>query len=163
MTFWEGAGGPIVGGLLGGAFELFSAPGKAQAQADALKFQNLMANAAIEEQRKARYADLGNQLAGRIASLSWGPELDLSRQFEARKFQLGPEVEKLQAARRLQDESNRTFALDPKTRELAAKERKGRMEEEAFKAGLPGSFMFGPTGSFAALAGKYGTMFSGGN
>lgn len=153
--------GPLAGAALGGMFELFSAPGKAQAQANAFRMQNLMQNDAILEARKARYADLGNQLAGRVASLSWGPDLDLSRQFETRKFELGPQVEKMQAARRFQAEGDRAFAMDPRSRELAAQERRGRMEEDAFKAMAPMAGMFGPIGSFAGLAGKYGALFSG--
>lgn len=155
--------GPVAGAALGGVFELFGAPGKAQAQANAFRMQNLMQNAAIEEARNARYGDLANQMAGRIASLSWGPELDLDRQFATRKFQLGPEVEKMQAARKLQYESDRAFAMDPKSRQLADQQRKGNMEAEAFKNMLPGAATFGPTAPFASLAGKYGIFgFTGG-
>jgi hypothetical protein len=67
----------------------------------------------------------------------------------------------MQAARRLQAEGDRAFAMDPRSRELAAQERRGRMEEDAFKAMAPMAGMFGPIGSFAGLAGKYGALFSG--
>lgn len=155
--------GPVAGAGLGGVFSLFGSIGQREAQNNAFRMQNLMQNAAIEEARNARYGDLANQMAGRVASLSWGPELDLARQFEARKFQLGPEVEKMQAARKLQYESDRAFAMDPRSRELAAQERRGRMEEEAFKNMLPGAAAFGPTAPFAGLAGKYGIFgFTGG-
>jgi hypothetical protein len=51
--------------------------------------------------------------------------------------------------------------MDPRSRELAAQERRGRLEEDAFKAMAPMAGMFGPIGSFAGLAGKYGALFSG--
>ena len=156
MAFWAGAAGPIAGAFLGGAFEAFAAPGKRAAFADAMRFQEAMQNAALQAKREGLYADLGNQMSARVASLGWGADLDKARQEAARVKDLREYKPMEQGLAEQALSRQRAFELDPRSRQLAALNRKGKMEEEMFKAGAPGAFTFGPTAGFAALAGKYG-------
>lgn len=152
---------PFIGGAIGGVTELLGAPGRAQAQAESFRLQNLMQNAAIQEGRERSYGDLANQLGGRLASLTYGPDLDFGRGLESFKYQTGAGAEKKFGLMQEELKRKRAFQTDPQTRAAEAQDRRGRMEEEAFKSALAGANMFGATGPFAGLAGKYGFAFGG--
>ena len=152
---------PFIGGAIGGVTELLGAPARAEAQAQALRFQNLAQNAAIEEGRQRSYGDLANQLGGRLASLTYGPDIDYGRGLESFKYQTGAGAEKKFGLMQEELKRKRAFQMDPQTRAAEAQARRGQMEEDAFKASLPGANMFGATGPFASLAGKYGFAFGG--
>lgn len=159
MAFWAGAAGPIAGAFLGGAFEAFAAPGKRAAFADAMRFQEAMQNAALQAKREGLYADLGNQLSARVASLGWGADLDKARQEAAITKGLQEHEPTRQGLAEQALSRQRAFDLDPRSRQLAALYRKGEMEKEMVRAGAPGAFTFGITQGTAPLfAGKYGLL-----
>lgn len=155
-----GGGGSMLGPILGFAGSLGSsllggAAANRQA-ADLMAFQNALANQQIIEGRNIGYGQIASNIGNRVFASTVAPELDFSLQRRAEREKMGPFAELLQARATEGMERNRSFALDPRTKELAARDRKGRMEEEYLKQALPGAFAFGPTKGFAGLAGKYG-------
>ena len=159
-NFLGGSGGSMLGPILGlaGSFgsSLFSGMYGNNQAADQMRMQNAIANQQIIEGRNLGYGQIASNIGGRVFASAVAPELDFALQRRAKREEMGPFAELLQARATEGMERNRTFALDPRTKKLAARERKGRMEEEYFKQALPGAFAFGPTKGFASLAGKYG-------
>lgn len=132
-------------------------------QASALKFQNAMANAAIEEQRKKQELALGRATAQDVNQIFLAPEADISRQLAASKYKFGQGFDLEQAAESSAKARQATESMSPLQQSFAnlliqknaEKERLGDSENNKLAA------MFGPIGSSAALAGKYG-LFGGG-
>jgi hypothetical protein len=149
------AGISALGGL---AESLFS--GGAQAQA--FKFQNAMATSAIEENRKAQYRGLAERIASDRNQIFLAPEADITRQLAASKYKFGQGFDLEQGAESAARARRTTEALSPREQSFAnllmqknaEKERLGNSENNKLAA------MFGPIGSGAALAGKYG-LFEG--
>ncbi len=149
------AGISALGGL---AESLFS--GGAQAQA--FKFQNAMANSAIEENRKKDYFNLAKGISQDVNQIFLAPEADITRQLAASKYKFGPGFDLEQGAESAARARRTTEALSPREQSFAnllmqknaEKERLGNAENNKLAA------MFGPIGSGAALAGKYG-LFEG--
>ena len=150
------AGISAAGGL---AESLFG--GKAQAQG--FKFQNAMANAAIEENRKKDYFNLARGISQDVNQIYLAPEADITRQLAASKYKFGQGFDLEQAAESSAKARQATESMSPLQQSFAnlliqknaEKERLGDSENNKLAA------MFGPIGSGAALAGKYG-LFGGG-
>jgi len=144
----------------GGLFENFIG-GNSQAQN--LKFQNAMANAAIEENRKNKYRDLAENIGSGVNQIFLAPEADITRQLAASKYKFGQGFDLEQAAESSAKARQATESMSPLQQSFAnlliqknaEKERLGDSENNKLAA------MFGPIGSGAALAGKYG-LFGGG-
>ena len=150
------AGISALGGLAGGLFG-------ASDQANALKFQNAMANAAIEEDRKKQYKGLAEGIGSGVNQIFLAPEADITRQLAASKYKFGQGFDLEQAAESSAKARKATESMSPLQQSFAnlliqknaEKERLGDSENNKLAA------MFGPIGSGAALAGKYG-LFGGG-
>ena len=146
------AAGGLVESLLGGG-----------AQAQSLKFQNAMANAAIEENRKKDYFNLARGISQDVNQIYLAPEADITRQLAASKYKFGRGFDLEQAAESSAKARQATESMSPLQQSFAnlliqknaEKERLGDSENNKLAA------MFGPIGSGAALAGKYG-LFGGG-
>ena len=149
------AGISAAGGL---AESLFG--GRAQAQG--FKFQNAMANAAIEENRKKDYFNLARGISQDVNQIYLAPEADIARQLAASKYKFGQGFDLEQAAESSAKARQATESMSPLQQSFAnlliqknaEKERLGNSENNKLAA------MFGPIGSGAALAGKYG-LFEG--
>jgi hypothetical protein len=143
-----GLGGSLISGLFG--------IGQAQTSASIAQANLAAQNQAILEGREQTKAALGSSMWGPVFAAGTGGDIAFGREKEAKKWLGGPFADLLQARASEEKRRARDFASDPRTRELSARERKGRMEEEMFKAGAPMAAMYGPTRGFASLAGKYG-------
>ena len=150
------AGINALGGLAGSLFG-------ASDQANALKFQNAMANATIEKERQGNYLGLGRATAQDVNQIFLAPEADITRQLAASKYKFGQGFDLEQAAESSAKARQATESMSPLQQSFAnlliqknaEKERLGDSENNKLAA------MFGPIGSGAALAGKYG-LFGGG-
>lgn len=157
------AGGVITAGLLGLGGSLLGAIGDSQNQKQSLKFQNAMANAAIEKERQGKYLSLGRATAEDVNQIFLAPEADITRQLAASKYKFGQGFDLEQAAESSAKARQATESMSPLQQSFAnlliqknaEKERLGDSENNKLAA------MFGPIGSGAALAGKYG-LFGGG-
>lgn len=133
------------------------------AQAQGFKFQNAMANAAIEENRKKDYFNLAKGISQDVNQIFLAPEADITRQLAASKYKFGQGFDLEQAAESSAKARQATESMSPLQQSFAnlliqknaEKERLGDSENNKLAA------MFGPIGSGAALAGKYG-LFGGG-
>ena len=150
------AGISALGGLAGSLFG-------ASDQANALKFQNAMANATIEENRKKQYQAAAENIGFGVNQIFLAPEADITRQLAASKYKFGQGFDLEQAAESSAKARQATESMSPLQQSFAnlliqknaEKERLGDSENNKLAA------MFGPIGSGAALAGKYG-LFGGG-
>jgi hypothetical protein len=150
------AGISALGGLAGSLFG-------ASDQANALKFQNAMANAAIDENRKKQYQAAAENIGFGVNQIFLAPEADITRQLAASKYKFGQGFDLEQAAESSAKARQATESMSPLQQSFAnllmqknaEKERLGDSENNKLAA------MFGPIGSGAALAGKYG-LFGGG-
>ena len=150
-------------GLLGVAGGLFESAIGANSQAQQMKFQNAMANAAIEEDRKKQYTRLAEGIGSGVNQIFLAPEADITRQLAASKYKFGQGFDLEQATGSLAKARQATESMSPLQQSFAnlliqknaEKERLGYSENNKLAA------MFGPIGSGAALAGKYG-LFGGG-
>jgi hypothetical protein len=150
------AGISAFGGLAGSLFG-------ASDQANSLKFQNAMANAAIEEQRRIRDEERLRRRGEAVDQIFLAPEADITRQLAASKYKFGQGFDLEQAAESSAKARQATESMSPLQQSFAnlliqknaEKERLGDSENNKLAA------MFGPIGSGAALAGKYG-LFGGG-
>jgi hypothetical protein len=157
------AGGVITAGLLGLGGSLLGGVGESQNQAQSLKFQNAMANATIEEQRRRRDEERARQRGQAVDQIFLAPEADITRQLAASKYKFGQGFDLEQATGSLAKARQATESMSPLQQSFAnlliqknaEKERLGDSENNKLAA------MFGPIGSGAALAGKYG-LFGGG-
>ena len=149
-------------GLLGVAGGLFESAIGANSQAQQMKFQNAMANAAIEEDRKKQYTRLAEGIGSGVNQIFLAPEADITRQLAASKYKFGQGFDLEQATGSLAKARQATESMSPLQQSFAnlliqknaEKERLGDSENNKLAA------MFGPIGSGAALAGKYG-LFGG--
>ena len=150
------AGISALGGLAGSLFG-------ASDQANALKFQNAMANAAIDENRKKQYQAAAENIGFGVNQIFLAPEADITRQLAASKYKFGQGFDLEQAAESSAKARQATESMSPLQQSFAnlliqknaEKERLGDSGNNKLAA------MFGPIGSGAALAGKYG-LFGGG-
>ena len=157
------AGGVITAGLLGLGGSLLGAIGDSQNQKQSLKFQNAMANATIEENRKKQYQAAAENIGLGVNQIFLAPEADITRQLAASKYKFGQGFDLEQAAESSAKARQATESMSPLQQSFAnlliqknaEKERLGDSENNKLAA------MFGPIGSGAALAGKYG-LFGGG-
>ena len=157
------AGGVITAGLLGLGGSLLGAIGDSQNQKQSLKFQNAMANATIEENRKKQYQAAAENIGFGVNQIFLAPEADITRQLAASKYKFGQGFDLEQAAESSAKARQATESMSPLQQSFAnlliqknaEKERLGDSENNKLAA------MFGPIGSGAALAGKYG-LFGGG-
>ena len=145
-----------LGGLAGSLFG-------ASDQANALKFQMAMAGQQELNRRQERYKDLAEKTAFSINQIFLAPEADITRQLAASKYKFGQGFDLEQAAESSAKARQATESMSPLQQSFAnlliqknaEKERLGDSENNKLAA------MFGPIGSGAALAGKYG-LFGGG-
>ena len=157
------AGGVITAGLLGLGGSLLGAIGDSRSQAQSLKFQNAMANATIDENRKKQYQAAAENIGFGVNQIFLAPEADITRQLAASKYKFGQGFDLEQAAESSAKARQATESMSPLQQSFAnlliqknaEKERLGDSENNKLAA------MFGPIGSGAALAGKYG-LFGGG-
>jgi hypothetical protein len=157
------AGGVITAGLLGLGGSLLGAIGDSQSQAQSLAFQNAMANATIDENRKKQYQAAAENIGSGVNQIFLAPEADITRQLAASKYKFGQGFDLEQAAESSAKARQATESMSPLQQSFAnlliqknaEKERLGDSENNKLAA------MFGPIGSGAALAGKYG-LFGGG-
>ena len=157
------AGGVITAGLLGLGGSLLGAIGDSRSQAQSLKFQNAMANATIDENRKKQYQAAAENIGLGVNQIFLAPEADITRQLAASKYKFGQGFDLEQAAESSAKARQATESMSPLQQSFAnlliqknaEKERLGDSENNKLAA------MFGPIGSGAALAGKYG-LFGGG-
>jgi hypothetical protein len=157
------AGGVITAGLLGLGGSLLGAVGESQSQAQSLAFQNAMANATIDENRKKQYQAAAENIGSGVNQIFLAPEADITRQLAASKYKFGQGFDLEQAAESSAKARQATESMSPLQQSFAnlliqknaEKERLGDSENNKLAA------MFGPIGSGAALAGKYG-LFGGG-
>ena len=157
------AGGVITAGIIGAAGGLFESFIGANSQAQQMKFQNAMANAAIEEQRRIRDEERARRRGEAVDQIFLAPEADITRQLAASKYKFGQGFDLEQAAESSAKARQATESMSPLQQSFAnlliqknaEKERLGDSENNKLAA------MFGPIGSGAALAGKYG-LFGGG-
>lgn len=156
------AGGVITAGLLGLGGSLLGAIGDSQNQKQSLKFQNAMANATIEENRKKQYQAAAENIGLGVNQIFLAPEADITRQLAASKYKFGQGFDLEQATESAAKARQATESMSPLQQSFAnlliqknaEKERLGNSENNKLAA------MFGPIGSGAALAGKYG-LFEG--
>ena len=157
------AGGVITAGLLGLGGSLLGAIGDSQNQKQSLKFQNAMANATIDENRKKQYQAAAENIGLGVNQIFLAPEADITRQLAASKDKFGQGFDLEQATESAAKARQATESMSPLQQSFAnlliqknaEKERLGDSENNKLAA------MFGPIGSGAALAGKYG-LFGGG-
>ena len=157
------AGGVITAGLLGLGGSLLGAIGDSRSQAQSLKFQNAMANATIDENRKKQYQAAAENIGLGVNQIFLAPEADITRQLAASKYKFGQGFDLEQATESAAKARQATESMSPLQQSFAnlliqknaEKERLGDSENNKLAA------MFGPIGSGAALAGKYG-LFGGG-
>jgi hypothetical protein len=157
------AGGVITAGLLGLGGSLLGAIGDSQSQKQSLAFQNAMANATIDENRKKQYQAAAENIGSGVNQIFLAPEADITRQLAASKYKFGQGFDLEQAAESSAKARQATESMSPLQQSFAnlliqknaEKERLGDSENNKLAA------MFGPIGSGAALAGKYG-LFGGG-
>jgi hypothetical protein len=157
------AGGVITAGLLGLGGNLLGAIGESQNQAQSFRLQNAMANTAIGENRKKQYQAAAENIGFGVNQIFLAPEADITRQLAASKYKFGQGFDLEQAAESSAKARQATESMSPLQQSFAnlliqknaEKERLGDSENNKLAA------MFGPIGSGAALAGKYG-LFGGG-
>ena len=157
------AGGVITAGLLGLGGSLLGAIGDSRSQAQSLKFQNAMANATIDENRKKQYQAAAENIGLGVNQIFLAPEADITRQLAASKYKFGQGFDLEQATESAAKARQATESMSPLQQSFAnlliqknaEKERLGDSENNKLAA------MFGQIGSGAALAGKYG-LFGGG-
>jgi hypothetical protein len=152
------AGISALGGLAGSLFG-------ASDQANSLRFQNAMANDVIkrEQDRKKLRTGLAAIAGSDVNQIFLAPEADITRQLAASKYKFGQGFDLEQAAESSAKARRATESMSPLQQSFAnlliqknaEKERLGDSENNKLAA------MFGPIGSGAALAGKYG-LFGGG-
>jgi hypothetical protein len=150
------AGISALGGLAGSLFG-------ASDQANSLRFQNAMANDVIKREQDREKLRTGRAIAGDINQIFLAPEADITRQLAASKYKFGQGFDLEQAAESSAKARQATESMSPLQQSFAnlliqknaEKERLGDSENNKLAA------MFGPIGSGAALAGKYG-LFGGG-
>lgn len=150
------AGISALGGLAGSLFG-------ASDQANALKLQMAMAEQQELNRRQERYKDLAEKTAFSTNQIFLAPEADITRQLAASKYKFGQGFDLEQAAESSAKARQATESMSPLQQSFAnlliqknaEKERLGDSENNKLAA------MFGPIGSGAALAGKYG-LFGGG-
>ena len=157
------AGGVITAGLLGLGGSLLGTIADSQNQKQSLKFQNAMANATIVENRKKQEQAAAENIGFGVNQIFLAPEADITRQLAASKYKFGQGFDLEQAAESSAKARQATESMSPLQQSFAnlliqknaEKERLGDSENNKLAA------MFGPIGSGAALAGKYG-LFGGG-
>jgi hypothetical protein len=157
------AGGVITAGLLGLGGSLLGAVGESQSQKAALRLQMAMAEQQELNRRQERYKDLAEKTAFSTNQIFLAPEADITRQLAASKYKFGQGFDLEQAAESSAKARQATESMSPLQQSFAnlliqknaEKERLGDSENNKLAA------MFGPIGSGAALAGKYG-LFGGG-
>jgi hypothetical protein len=157
------AGGVITAGLLGLGGSLLGAVGESQNQKQSFILQNAMANATIDENRKKQYQAAAEGIGSGVNQIFLAPEADITRQLAASKYKFGQGFDLEQAAESSAKARQATESMSPLQQSFAnlliqknaEKERLGDSENNKLAA------MFGPIGSGAALAGKYG-LFGGG-
>ena len=157
------AGGVITAGLLGLGGSLLGAVGESQNQKQSFILQNAMANATIDENRKKQYQAAAEGIGSGVNQIFLAPEADITRQLAASKYKFGQGFDLEQAAGSSAKARQATESMSPLQQSFAnlliqknaEKERLGDSENNKLAA------MFGPIGSGAALAGKYG-LFGGG-
>jgi len=138
--------GPIAGIASAGA-SIFSGILGNRAAADSLRMQNAMQNAAIEEARRGREAEVAFGLGNRNVSINTGPRLAYGLQKEAQNYQrqflapfdlaLGSEASK----------RKRLAAISPEEKERARFENRLAIERETAARRAQTDAMFGPTSS----------------
>jgi hypothetical protein len=144
-----------LGGLAGSVFG-------ANDQTNALKLQMAMAEQQELNRRQERYKDLAEKTAFSTNQIFLAPEADITRQLAASKYKFGQGFDLEQAAESSAKARQATESMSPLQQSFAnlliqknaEKERLGDSENNKLAA------MFGPIGSGAALAGKYG-LFEG--
>ena len=138
--------GPIAGIASAGA-SIFSGILGNRAANDSLRMQNAMQNAAIEEARRGRDAEVAFGLGNRNVSLDTGPRLAFGLQKEAQNYQrqflapfdlaLGSEASKRE----------RLAAISPESKERAQFENRLAIQRSLAENRARTDAMFGPTSS----------------
>ena len=142
------AGGVITAGIIGGVGGLLESFMGANSQAQQMKFQNAMANAAIEEDRKKQYTRLAEGIGSGVNQIFLAPEADITRQLAASKYKFGQGFDLEQAAESSAKARQATESMSPLQQSFAnlliqknaEKERLGDSGNNKLAA------MFGPIG-----------------
>ena len=148
-------------GLASAGVNLISGLGQQKTSARIAEAGLKAQNAAFLEGREANKGQLAGALFDKLFSADTGARLSFGLEKEADKYKRQFVYPFERALNTENIERERTFEMDPRTRQLEAQKRRGRMEDEMFRAALPGAMAFGATGPFASLAGKYGFAFGG--
>lgn len=138
--------GPIAGIASAGA-SIFSGILGNRAANDSLRMQNAMQNAAIEEARRGREAEVAFGIGNRNVSLSTGPRLAFGLQKEAENYSrqfLAPQDLALgsEASKR-----ERMAAISPESKERAQFENRLAIQRSLAEQRAKTDAMFGPTSS----------------
>ena len=107
------AGGVITAGLLGLGGSLLGAIGDSQNQKQSLKFQNAMANATIEENRKKQYQAAAENIGFGVNQIFLAPEADITRQLAASKYKFGQGFDLEQATESAAKARQATESMSP--------------------------------------------------
>lgn len=148
-------------GLASAGVNFLSGLGQQKTSANIAKAGFAAQNAAFLEGREANKGQLAGALFDKLFSADTGARLSFGLEKEADKYKRQFVYPFERALNTENIERERAFEMDPRTRQLEAQKRRGRMEDEMFRAALPGAMAFGATGPFASLAGKYGFTFGG--
>ena len=137
--------GPIAGIASAGA-SIFSGILGNRAANDSLRMQNAMQNAAIEEARRGREAEVAFGLGNRLAAFGTGADIELRRQQDAEKFKLNELAPKLLDIGSQQSKRERLAAISPESKEAALFENFLNMKRTGFQDASRMEGLFGPTG-----------------
>jgi predicted lipid-binding transport protein (Tim44 family) len=156
------AGGVITAGIIGGVGGLLGSFWGLNSQAQSLSFKTLWRMRHRRRQKKT-ISSAAEGIGSGVNQIFLAPEADITRQLAASKYKFGQGFDLEQAAESSAKARQATESMSPLQQSFAnlliqknaEKERLGDSENNKLAA------MFGPIGSGAALAGKYG-LFGGG-
>jgi hypothetical protein len=142
-----------VGMLAQGAFGAIGANKQANTQAAIANAQMAAQADAIRNSRDMAKAQMGMGMFNTIFSATTGSDLDYGRQLAAQRAKYSEFIPKQLGLQREQARWENAFALSPAARELARKEREGRVKEaiapgRAQMTGMFGRIAQAPTESF---------------
>ena len=147
--FWSGAGGPIASaglGLIGLPFQLAGQGKQRELMSAGLEAQLRAQNSALETNtmlnRESMYGQLGESLGSRVFGQT-AADLEFGRQLEARKWQLGPEADKLQAYNSETSRRDRAAAISPEHQQAQRFKNLLDMKRAQAQAEAPMAAMFG--------------------
>jgi hypothetical protein len=129
-------------GLASAGVNLISGLGQAKTSARIAEAGLKAQNAAFLEGREANKGQLAGALFDKLFSADTGARLSFGLEKEADKYKRQFVYPFERALNTENIERERTFEMDPRTRQLEAQKRRGRMEDEMFRAALPGAMAF---------------------